>query len=33
MGRSLKKGPYIDEKLFAKVNKLGKQLGVICGSG
>lgn len=22
MGRSLKKGPYVDEKLFAKVNKL-----------
>jgi small subunit ribosomal protein S19 len=21
MGRSLKKGPFIDEKLFAKVNK------------
>ncbi len=21
MGRSLKKGPYVDEKLFAKVNK------------
>ena len=22
MGRSFKKGPYVDEKLFAKVNKL-----------
>ena len=22
MGRSLKKGPYVDEKLFIKVNKL-----------
>ena len=25
MGRSLKKGPYVDMRLFAKVEKLGKK--------
>jgi small subunit ribosomal protein S19 len=25
MGRSLKKGPYVDDKLFAKVNKQGAE--------
>ena len=25
MGRSIKKGPYVDEKLYVKINKLNDQ--------